>query len=285
MPRNPTPTLRTAARLAGAAALLASGGIHLDLYITGYHALPTIGPLFLVQTVSALALGLVLTIRADEILPAGGALLAVGTLAGYVLSRAVGMFGFHEVASTAGLSAGLLDTLAFVALGYVATSWSPPAGVPLQEQAPTPTRRTRAETLMTTNAAHVLLAAVGLAALVLTLVDGISSGSSPSTSASASTSMASAMNGSKSVTITIDNFAFAPSHVTVTPGERIVVHNEDPVAHTLTAIPGSTPFGNFTTGNVASGQTKSVTAPGTAGTYQYYCAIHNFMTGSITVNN
>jgi plastocyanin len=285
MPRNPNSTLRTAVRLTGAAALLASGGVHLDLYITGYHAIPTIGPLFLVQTISALALGLVLSIRSDEILSAGGALLAIGTLGGYVVSRAVGMFGFHEVATTAGLSAGLLDTLAFCALGFFATSRALPLLTPAEAQART-TRdqlRLRVETLTTTGTAHVALLVLGLAALVLTLVDGLGASTSSPTPTTTAASTSPAAGGAASVTITINNFAFSPAHVTVTPGERIVVHNEDPVAHTLTAIPGSTPLGKFNTGNVGSGQTKSVTAPGTAGTYQYYCAIHNFMTGSITV--
>ena len=285
MPRNPSSTLRSALRLTGAAALLASGGIHLDLYITGYHAIPTIGPLFLVQTISALALGLGVAIRSDEILAAGGALLAIGTLGGYVVSRAVGMFGFHEVATTAGLAAGLLDTLAFCALGFFATSRALLVATPVAAQPRTARDQLhlRVESLTTTGAAHVALVVLGLAALVLTLVDGLGASTSSPTSTTTAASTSPAAGGAASVTITIDNFAFSPAHVTVTPGERIVVHNEDPVAHTLTAIPGSTPFGNFDTGNVGAGQTKSVTAPSSSGTYQYYCAIHNFMTGSITV--
>jgi plastocyanin len=279
MPHNPSPMLRRALRFLGAAALLASGGVHLDLYLTGYHAIPTIGPLFLVQTISALVLGLLLTIRGDQVLNAGGALLAIGTLAGYVISRAVGMFGFHEVATTAGLSAGLLETLAFCALGYVATSSSR-----LDREAATTSLRqlqARSESLLASSAATVPLLVVGLAALALTLVDG--TGSSAKTPVRTSSAAVGATASGKFVTITIDNFAFSPAHVTVTPGERIVVHNEDPVAHTLTAIPGSTPIGKFNTGNVEPNQTKSVTAPASAGTYQYYCAIHNYMTGSITV--
>jgi plastocyanin len=285
MPRLPTSSLRSVARLLGAAALLASGGVHLDLYVTGYHAIPTIGPLFLVQTISALALGLVLAIRSDEILSAVGALLAVGTLGGYVVSRSVGMFGFHEVATTAGVTAGLLDTLAFVSLGYFATSAARPITTPADEHATTALGQilARFEVLTTTGAARLALVVVGLAALVLTLVDGLGASTSSPAVASSSASTSPAPSGSASVMITIDNFAFSPAHVTVAPHERILVHNEDPVTHTLTAIPGSTPFGNFNSGNVGAGQTKSVTAPSSSGTYQYYCAIHNFMTGSITV--
>jgi plastocyanin len=285
MPRHPISTPRSAARLAGSAALLASGGVHLDLFITGYHAIPTIGPLFLVQTISALALGLMLVIRPAEIPSAGGALLALGTLGGYVVSRAVGMFGFHEVATTAGLSAGLLDTVAFAFLGYFATSRARPVSTPREEQAAAYRGQifARFDTLSTTGSAHVAVVIFGLAALVLTLVDGLGASTSFPTATSAAASTGSAPRGSASVTITIDNFAFSPAHVTVAPHERILVHNEDPVTHTLTAIPGTPPFGDFNSGNVGPGQTKSVTAPGTAGTYQYYCAIHNFMTGSVTV--
>jgi plastocyanin len=189
------------------------------------------------------------------------------------------MFGFHEVATTAGLTAGLLDTLAFVSLGYFATSHALPDGEPAATRSQI---QARFETLATTGVAHVAVVVLGLAALVLTLVDGLGA-STGSTTTTASGSASPSPSGSASVMITIDNFAFSPAHVTVAPHERILVHNEDPVTHTLTAIPGSTPFGDFNSGNVGSGQTKSVAAPGSAGTYQYYCAIHNFMTGSITV--
>jgi hypothetical protein len=117
MSPHPILHIRTLLRLLGAGALLAAGGMHLDLSITSYHTIPTIGPLFLVQTISALGLGLLIAARPNPLFSGSGALLAIGTLVGYVLSRAVGLFGFHEVATTAGLVAGLLDSTAFCALG------------------------------------------------------------------------------------------------------------------------------------------------------------------------
>ena len=69
-----------------------------------------------------------------------------------------------------------------------------------------------------------------------------------------------------------------PAKLTVTPGTLILVTNEDPVAHTLTAGPGSTPFGAFDTGPIATGAHTSFRAPRRAGSYSYYCSIHNFMT-------
>ena len=43
--------------IAGAALLIASGAIHLDLYLTGYRSIPTIGRLFLLQIIAAFAAG------------------------------------------------------------------------------------------------------------------------------------------------------------------------------------------------------------------------------------
>src|SRR5262249_60250488 len=48
--------LRLGLRLAGAGLLVASGAIHLDLYLTGYQSIPTIGWLFLLPVVPALRL-------------------------------------------------------------------------------------------------------------------------------------------------------------------------------------------------------------------------------------
>ena len=81
----------------------------------------------------------------------------------------------------------------------------------------------------------------------------------------------------------ITNFVFVPASLTVTPGERILVKNEDSVAHTLTATPGSSPSGSFNTGDIDPGKAKYFTAPMSPGTYQYLCSIHNFMTGQIKV--
>ena len=40
------------------ALLIAAGAIHLDLYLTGYSTIPTIGWLFLLQVITAFGLGL-----------------------------------------------------------------------------------------------------------------------------------------------------------------------------------------------------------------------------------
>ncbi len=107
-----------------------------------------------------------------------------------------------------------------------------------------------------------------LAAVALTLA-ACSSSTQPKTVGSSKTG----------TTITIQNFAFNPATLSVHPGQRIVVTNEDGVTHTLTADSGA-----FTTGDISGGQTVHFNAPSKAGTYHYRCNIHQFMTGTLIVS-
>src|ERR1700722_14669215 len=53
----PRTQVRLALRLAGGGLLIAAGAIHLDLYLTGYRSIPTIGWLFLFPVIAAFVLG------------------------------------------------------------------------------------------------------------------------------------------------------------------------------------------------------------------------------------
>ena len=55
-PAAPAGGLVLGLRLVGAALLAATAAIHLDLYLTGYNSIPTIGNLFLFQVIVALRL-------------------------------------------------------------------------------------------------------------------------------------------------------------------------------------------------------------------------------------
>jgi predicted lipoprotein with Yx(FWY)xxD motif len=107
-------------RVVGAGLLLAAGGMHLDLYLTGYNTIPTIGWLFLLQVIAAFALGLAVLATGSRLVAAAGAGFALATLGGYLLSIWVGLFGFKEVRTTAGIVAGIIEVLAFVALAMLA---------------------------------------------------------------------------------------------------------------------------------------------------------------------
>ena len=102
--------------IAGAAFLIASGSIHLDLYLTGYNSIPTIGPLFLLQIISAYLLAIAIPLTGHRLAYASGAAFAIGTLIGYLLSLKVGLFGFTEVRTTSGIVAGIIDVAAFAVL-------------------------------------------------------------------------------------------------------------------------------------------------------------------------
>jgi predicted lipoprotein with Yx(FWY)xxD motif len=113
--------------IAGAALLVASGAIHLDLYLTGYRTIPTIGWLFLLQVIAAFALALAILVTRHWLAAAAGALFALSTLGGYLLSLRVGLFGFTEVRTTAGIVSGIIDVAAFAVLAIAAAPGLPPA--------------------------------------------------------------------------------------------------------------------------------------------------------------
>jgi predicted lipoprotein with Yx(FWY)xxD motif len=114
--------LKPVLRVTGAGLLAAIAAIHLDLYLTGYKNIPTIGWLFLLQVIAAFALAAAVLATGNRIVAALGAGFAVATLGGYLLSIWVGLFGFTEVRTTAGIVAGILEVAAFAVLGLLAVS-------------------------------------------------------------------------------------------------------------------------------------------------------------------
>jgi predicted lipoprotein with Yx(FWY)xxD motif len=113
--------------IAGAAFLVASGAIHLDLYLTGYNSIPTIGPLFLLQIITAFLLAIAIPATGHRLAYAAGAGFAIATLGGYLLSLEVGLFGFTEVRTTSGIVAGIIDVAAFAVLAAGTLSGLAPA--------------------------------------------------------------------------------------------------------------------------------------------------------------
>ena len=128
--------LRWLLRLTGAGLLIATAAMHLDLYLTGFRTIPTIGPLFLFQVIAGFALALAILAApftpvtrrpaVDATIAAIGAGYAIATLGGYLLSLWVGLFGFHEIRSTAGTVAGILEIAAFGVLLGLAVLLDPP---------------------------------------------------------------------------------------------------------------------------------------------------------------
>jgi plastocyanin len=83
------------------------------------------------------------------------------------------------------------------------------------------------------------------------------------------------------------NPAYAPDPLTVTKGDVITVTNDDTVPHTVTSGAGPQDPNSatlFDTSIMMAGDTAQIdTASLEAGDYAYYCTVHPFMTGTITV--
>jgi plastocyanin len=83
--------------------------------------------------------------------------------------------------------------------------------------------------------------------------------------------------GSGGTAVAVANFAFAPAALSVRTGDTVTWTNTDDVSHTVTADNGA-----FDSGAFGHGMTFQLTA-GAPGTYTYFCQIHPFMKGTLTV--
>ena len=115
-------------RVTGAGLLIAAAAIHLDLYLTGYRSIPVIGGLFLLQVIVGFLAGAVVLVTGSRLAAAAGAIFALATLGGYLLSVWIGLFGFEEVRTTAGIVAGVVEVAAFAALAALAARPRPAGG-------------------------------------------------------------------------------------------------------------------------------------------------------------
>ena len=112
-------------RIAGSLLLAVSASIHLDLYLTGYRSIPTIGWLFLLQVIVGYALTVAALVTRTWVAAAASAVFALTTLSAYLLAVWIGLFGFKEVRTRAGIAAGLIEVAAFAVLALAAIAAGP----------------------------------------------------------------------------------------------------------------------------------------------------------------
>ena len=165
---SPSPALsqswRLALRIAGAGLLAATAATHLDLYLTGYQTIPTIGWLFLLQVIAGFGLAAAVLASGRRIVAAAGAGFAAATLGGYLLSVWAGLFGFTEVPTTAGITAGMIEIAALAVLGVA-------AAVPVARPQPGGPARPRGPLArLQPSAPATVAAAAGVSALALALL-------------------------------------------------------------------------------------------------------------------
>jgi hypothetical protein len=80
-----------------------------------------IGPLFLFQVIAAFVLAVVVLASGSRLAAPAGAGFAAA-LGGYLLSVWIGLFGFKEVCTTAGIVVGLIEVAAFAVLAILAAA-------------------------------------------------------------------------------------------------------------------------------------------------------------------
>jgi predicted secreted protein with PEFG-CTERM motif len=80
------------------------------------------------------------------------------------------------------------------------------------------------------------------------------------------------------------NQCYVPYEITIQPGDEVVWSNDDTAAHTVTSgTPTSGPDGNFDSSLFMAAATFSHIFD-SAGEFPYFCMVHPWMSGSITVN-
>ncbi len=96
--RRPVDLAATAAFALGGALLIWSAYVHFHLWseTDGYRSIPTIGPLFLLQSIAGLVIGIGVVVIRRLWAAVIGIGFALSTIAGFLLSVAVGLFGFKD---------------------------------------------------------------------------------------------------------------------------------------------------------------------------------------------
>ncbi len=80
------------------------------------------------------------------------------------------------------------------------------------------------------------------------------------------------------------NECYLPADLTINAGDTVDFVNVDTAAHTVTGgSPADGPSGVFDSSLVMGGATYSFTFED-AGSYDYFCMVHPWMVGSVTVN-
>jgi predicted lipoprotein with Yx(FWY)xxD motif len=227
-------------RVAGSGLLIATAAIHLDLYLTGYRTIPTIGWLFLLQVIAAFGLGLAVLaiprrlVTASRLAAGAGAGFALATLGGYLLSVWTGLFGFKEVRTGAGIAAGLVEVAAFVVLAALALAPAPAGGAaaaPARFPARIPPAAARAAGMT----------AAGLAVAALVLFGLVVAGANPAAPPATGTALKTTTIGGTTVLTNAKGFtlySFAPDTSATSKCYGSCAVYWPPVTGTAAASPG-----------------------------------------------
>lgn len=88
-----------------------------------------------------------------------------------------------------------------------------------------------------------------------------------------------AHGGAPTTTVHIKNFAYNPASLTVSTGTSVRFVNDDPEAHTVTAVDKSFDSAGLDTGDAWTYRFA------TPGKFAYFCQLHPYMHGTIVVRD
>jgi len=130
---------------------------------------------------------------------------------------------------------------------------------------------------------YLIISLIVLLATTCILVAGCTASTNVTTSpnstvASTSATRSSPLSSNAEYTVTIKNFAFQPSTLTIQKGTTVTWVNEDSVVHTVTSDDGKFPSSGDL--NKADAYQYQFNTPGS---YGYHCSPHPFMKGKINV--
>ena len=228
-------------RVAGALLLVVSAGIHLDLYLTGYRSIPTIGWLFLVQFLVAFILAIGALVTHSRLVAIAGAAFALSTLGCYLLAVWIGLFGYKEIRTRAGIAAGLIEVAAFATLALaVAIADARPAAAPNRPRPRVLAGMRAAASLVVGAVGAISVAALVLFGVALTSTGG---GGEPTSAEGAGVTLKTATIGGVTVLTSANGltlYRFAPDSPTASTCTGSCAAYWPPVIGTPTAGPGVT---------------------------------------------
>jgi plastocyanin len=275
----------TIARLLAAAAILAGGLVHLQLYFDGYRDFPdqNLGRSFVMNGIASVIVAAALVVRTDWWVRLAGIGVVAGTLAAFALSRTDnGIFGFTETGLNPSPQGFLTVATEVAALVLLATTFVPQLGAGRAVKIPV---------------AVPIVGATVVFAVVMSVLwnqspdeltegtgnsESTDGGSTDDTDTSQSesdtdTTVGEDAPGAAALEVAIDKFAFAPEELTVAVGDTVVWTNAEGVGHSVVSDDDT-----FASERLEQGDAFEFTFD-TAGAFAYICGIHPSMAATVVV--
>lgn len=269
-------TVDVGLRLVAAVAILVGGLVHLELYFRGgYRSFPNanLGRSFLVNGVASVLVAAVLMIRREVIVRLAGITVSVGTLIAFYVTRQSdrGIFGFTEKGLEPSPQAALALIAELIAVVVLLASFVPPLDW----------KGRSVINPLVAGALAVMVVAVGIVGSVVWARNDSTSTVEPSTTSVVSPPdgrTSAPAGGAGSQQIAIKDFSFAPASLSVKVGDSVTWTNGDGAAHSIQS--GDHTFDS--PDKIEQSKSFSFTFT-TAGTFTYFCGIHQYMKGTVVV--